>query len=80
MFPASCEGVCSKEYTWIGDELLQGISRSAEREAKYSFHDITLQIGQRREEFPQHHVTPFLSLWHALLGPSQHAARGSASV
>jgi hypothetical protein len=63
VFPASCAAPCSNDYVFLNDGLRQGIARSAERESKFAFPDITLQIGQREEEFPQHHVTPFLSLW-----------------
>jgi hypothetical protein len=63
VLPASCEGVCSSDYTFIDEALPKAIARTAEREAKFSLYDITLQIGQRREEFSEHHVTSFLSLW-----------------
>jgi hypothetical protein len=63
LFPTSCADPCSNEYTFLNDGLRQGIATSAERAHKFSYHDIVLQIGKREEEFPQHHVTPFLSLW-----------------
>eukprot|EP00962_Isochrysis_galbana_P031214 scaffold10163_cov108-Isochrysis_galbana.AAC.9 len=66
LVPSSCPAPACQKRRFLREAqaaLKEQWNRTAERRSKFHYYDITLQIGQRQEEFPAYHVTPMLALW-----------------